>query len=431
MTQSIVDAGSRKRTWFLLGTGLVGGLFMALIVLVRSASWAGPALANGLRSVLGDRPVTRLEELVAATEDRWLRWTQHGVRPRSLREASPAAEPLPALTAQPLPLPRAPAASLVPEAPPPVVDAGIVAAGKDAGRAALPSARHQRFVPEPVPPPFPEVAAEGDGNWEPVPDPERPGEEALLYRTLLHPDPERTYAELFVVVMPLADIDLRVVPGTEEPASDNPEVERLAGRGLIAPADEPLLLGAFNGGFMARHGHHGMWVDGVAIVPLQPGLCTIQRDPAGQIGIASWRAVDQTESGAWYRQTPPCMVERGQLHPGLANPETRKWGATLEGETVIRRSAIALSRAGDQLFVAVSNATTAPALALGMQRAGGWTVAQLDVNWSFPRFLMFPRNHAGEREAAPLFHGFLFERDEMLRRPAPRDFFYVVRRSPG
>jgi hypothetical protein len=125
------------------------------------------------------------------------------------------------------------------------------------------------------------------------------------------------------------------------------------------------------------------------------------------------------------------MVEQGQLHPGLANPETRKWGATLEGETVIRRSAIALNRAGDQLFVAVSNATTAPALALGMQRAGGWTIAQLDVNWSFPRFLVFPRNQAGEREAAPLFRGFLFERDEMLRRPAPRDFFYVVRRSPG
>jgi hypothetical protein len=125
------------------------------------------------------------------------------------------------------------------------------------------------------------------------------------------------------------------------------------------------------------------------------------------------------------------MLEQGVLHPGLANPEARSWGSTLEGETVIRRSALALSRAGDRLYVGVSNYTTARALALGMQSAGGWTVAQLDVNWSYPKFLVFPRDDAGQRHAATVFRGFLFERDEMLRQPSPRDFFYVVRRPPA
>jgi hypothetical protein len=50
------------------------------------------------------------------------------------------------------------------------------------------------------------------------------------------------------------------------------------------------------------------------------------------------------------------------------------------------------------------------------------------VNWSYPRILTFPRDGAGVRHAATVFTGFLFNRDEMLRRPSQRDFFYVVRR---
>jgi hypothetical protein len=165
----------------------------------------------------------------------------------------------------------------------------------------------------------------------------------------------------------------------------------------------------------------------VELLPLQAGLCTISE--AGALRIATWRRSDLVAPGAWYRQTPPCMLERGMLHPGLANPESRKWGATLEGETVIRRSALALDRTGEIVYVGVSNATTARALALGMQSAGAWTVAQLDVNWSYPRFLLFPKDSAGVRHAQTLFKGFLFEPEQMLHEPSPRDFFYVTRRS--
>jgi hypothetical protein len=174
-----------------------------------------------------------------------------------------------------------------------------------------------------------------------------------------------------------------------------------------------------------------MFVGGVELVPLRAGLCTIAGSESGALQIASWRRSDVLEPGAWYRQTPPCMLERGVLHPGLANPESRKWGATLEGETVIRRSALALDRSGEIAYVGVSNATTARALALGMQSAGAWTVAQLDVNWSYPRFLLFPRDGSGVRHAQTLFKGFLFQPEEMLREPSPRDFFYVTRRGSG
>jgi hypothetical protein len=171
-----------------------------------------------------------------------------------------------------------------------------------------------------------------------------------------------------------------------------------------------------------------MLTGGVTLVPLRDGLCTISGDTAPGVRIGTWRHGDVIEPGAWYRQTPPCMLEDGVLHPGLANPASRKWGATLEGETVIRRSALAVDREGRRIYVGVSNFTTGRALALGMQSAGGWAVAQLDVNWSYPKILIFPRDVAGIRRATSIFEGFLFHRDEMLRRPSERDFFYAVRR---
>jgi hypothetical protein len=218
------------------------------------------------------------------------------------------------------------------------------------------------------------------------------------------------------------------VAGTEEPESDNPDVSLLEPRGLIATADEPALLAAFNGGFRTRHGHYGMITSGVTLVPMREGMCTIAGDASGHLAIGSWKRGSALDSGTWYRQTPPCMVERGTLHPGLADPASRKWGATLEGETVIRRSALGVDRSGKQMFIGISNSTTARALGLGMQRAGAETVAQLDVNWSYPKILIFPRDAAGTRHAVSLFEGFLFEPDEMLRKPSPRDFFYIVRR---
>lgn len=96
---------------------------------------------------------------------------------------------------------------------------------------------------------------------------------------------------------------------------------------------------------------------------------------------------------------------------------------------MIRRSAIGLDAAGKVLFIGVSNDTTARALALGMQHAGASNVAQLDVNWSYPKILVFPRAASGRRIAQSVFKGFVFRSDDYIARPAPRDFFYVIRRA--
>jgi hypothetical protein len=65
-----------------------------------------------------------------------------------------------------------------------------------------------------------------------------------------------------------------------------------------------------------------------------------------------------------------------------------------------------------------------------MHHAGAVSIAELDVNWSYPKFLVYQRNAAGELEASTLFSGFVFDKDEYVRKRAPKDFFYVIRRTP-
>jgi hypothetical protein len=121
------------------------------------------------------------------------------------------------------------------------------------------------------------------------------------------------------------------------------------------------------------------------------------------------------------------------LHPGILYVSgNRKWGATLDGETVIRRSGIGLNAARDILYVAISNHTNAKVFAKGMHHAGAITVAQLDVNWSYPKFVLFQsKTPGGPRKAVPLASGFEFSEDEYIRQKARRDFFYLVRKPDG
>jgi hypothetical protein len=417
----------RKRTLLLGGLTLIGALGAAGVLAVHHVPQAGPLVANSLRSVIGIRAVARLEEIAASAEDSVMRWQNE--RPRSLSDMSPTIVGADVARQSPAALPVAPLATITTAGVTSVTEPLSSAPDMSSVSAPVVAPLVAAAVPASIAPPYPEVAAPGDGVWIPVPDPERPAEPAVMYKTLLHPDPERPYTELFIVSMPSAQVKLTSVPGTEEPASENPAAAALPGRGLIPADQRNELLAAFNGGFRAEHGHHGMMVNGVTLLEPRSDMCTTAgyEDGSLQIGTFS-RLAALPQKPLWYRQSPRCMVEQGALHPGLRDPNARGWGATLEGETVIRRSAIALSQDGERLFVAVTNFTTARALAMGMRAAGGWNVAQLDVNRSFPKFLLFPRDEAGKRHAVSLFQGFLYEAEEMIEEPNPRDFFYLVRR---
>ena len=120
-------------------------------------------------------------------------------------------------------------------------------------------------------------------------------------------------------------------------------------------------------GFMAEHGHWGMRVDGVTVLEPKPYGCTVAMLDDGTLKIRTFSELGPDAARVkWYRQTPPCMLEQGKMHPKLDNPDAKAWGATLSGATIIRRSAIGLDASGRTMFIALGNSTNARALALAM-----------------------------------------------------------------
>src|SRR5690606_971917 len=174
-----------------------------------------------------------------------------------------------------------------------------------------------------------------------------------------------------------------------------------------------------------------MKIDGITLVDPKAKACTLAKYEDGRLGIGPWTALSQDEPRMlWYRQAPNCMYVDGEMHPLLKASNVRHWGATLDGETVIRRSAVGMAEEGNTLYVGISNHTTARVMAEGMRHAGATTVAQMDVNWSYPKFVLYePKGKAGKLIATALVEGFEFSDDEYIRSRSMRDFFYLTRKS--
>jgi hypothetical protein len=350
-------------------------------------------IADTLRATVGSENVTHLEELVANVEDRTRLLVGNG-SVRGLADAIP--EEAAALPGQPLP--------------------------------AVSSTGATAFHPRDVKPMFANVASPDDGRWQAV---AVAGASApVIYRTILHPDAQRSYAELFVFALDLKSVQVHAAAGSVEPKSVALKNGVVKDAGLVRDEHAAQVVAAFNGGFKAEHGQYGMMVDGVELLAPKSTSCTVAGGGSDSLRIGTWANLESAKgSFGWWRQTPPCMVENGELHAGLRSDKSTSWGATIEGSTVIRRSAIGVDASGSTLFVAISNATTARALATGMQHAGAHQVAQLDINYSYPKFLLYRADGASnERSAMTAVKGFLYDKDDYVRRASTRDFFYVTLR---
>ncbi len=390
----------RVLVWLLgISATLLGLTYWA----VHRFEWAGPLVANTLRAIIGVDNVARLEDLVYAAEDRVNRLTRQNEKPQAHWQ-------VPATAA----------------APAPPLPSAAPAGNDDAPRLAP----FKLQDPGPAPKAW---AAPGDGKWVPMLDPRRPGEPPYMLKTLLHPDGGRSWAEVFVVAIDLRRVRLYAVAGSREPAADSPEGEKYQRTAVIPSEHEAELLAAFNGGFMTEHGGYGMKVDGVTLVKPKPNACTIAVYNDDSVRIAPWKELAAEEgSMRWLRQAPECMWSGDKLHPGLQGGKGLKWGATLDGDTVIRRSAVGLNAARDVLFVSITNHSTARVLADGMHHCGAVDVAQLDVNWSYPKFVTFePNGEDTQRNAVALADGFEYSPDEYVRKKQRRDFFYLMRKDTG
>lgn len=374
----------------------------ALWVAVHEVPWLGPALAEGARSLVGPGPVAALEDATYGVADR-VRLLVGGEdeKPKTYWD-----EPAPE-----------------------------VAAGPTKAASVVEGDGPRPLAPMPAKPPFDEVAATSDGHWLAVAPPGS-REPVAMWKTLIHPDPKRPFAAVAVVAIDRHAIELHVAPGTDEPKA--PQIPTVVRTGLVPQKEQPLLVAAFNGGFRAMHGNYGMMAGGITFIPPRDIACTVAFFGPGKskkadddLTIETWSKIaDRREEMTAFRQTPPCLVEGGEPNPGLLSEFNRNWGATVGGDTIIRRSAIGLSKDRRHLFYALGDAVTAQSIGRAMQVVGAHDAAQLDVNYSYPRFVLFEQNPNGSPIAtSPIVPDVKFNPTDYVVGAQQRDFFYLTRRK--
>jgi len=386
----------RRLLWLAGGTVVgVAGLWTA----IHEIPGFGPALADGARSLLGPAAVAWAEDFAYGVADDINQARYSGDAPKTYWDA--------------------------PTAVPAVASAE---ASGSVGAAASASAAPVEPPPPAFEPPHPTVASEADGKWIPMVD--ATGGPPAMYKSLVHPDPKRSFAAVALVAIDRKRIDVHLVAGKTEPSSLAVPMDK---RPAVVPADDQIdLVAAFNGGFKAIHGHWGMMLDGTTYVVPRETACTIALMKDGAVKVGTWKDMAATEGDMrWYRQTPPCLVEGGATHPALEVEYAKGWGATVSGETVIRRSAIGVDATGRYLFFGLGDALTAQSLSRAMKAAGARDAAQLDVNYAYPRFLVYERGAAGEAPKAKsaIIPDIKFRPAEYVGEPALRDFFYLTRKK--
>jgi phosphodiester glycosidase len=365
-------------------------LGISLWVGVNRIPWLGPAIAEGLRSVLGPAAVAWLEDVAYGLEDRVNVW-RHGE-----------------------------------DAPTTFWDVPAVVPARDPAPGEPPA-----FTPPLATAPFPKVATPADGVWVPIADPADPAAPPRMFKTMIHPDERRPFAVLAVVAIDMHAFDLHLMAGTTEPLSQRIQIKDRPGK--VPPVEAPYLFAAFNGGFRATHGQYGMLLDGIEYLPPRDFACTFASYKDGSFKIGTWSDIKaDKEQMVYYRQTPPCLVEAGDVHKLLHYNEYAKgWGATVSGDTIIRRSAIGLDAEHKILFYALGDAMTASSLARGIKAAGAHDAAELDVNYSYPRLLFYEK---GDKEGGPfavsaIIADIKFSKYDYVGQASERDFFYLLRKG--
>jgi len=147
----------------------------------------------------------------------------------------------------------------------------------------------------------------------------------------------------------------------------------------IGPAEAPILVAAFNGGFESATGAGGFEVAGTTLVPLVTGNASLVIDANGAAHVGIWGQglPAPGEQVVSVRQNLAPLVANGQPSAQIANISA--WGATLGGGSVVARSALGQDAAGNLLFAAGMQALPSD-LANALIDCGVVNAMQLDIN---------------------------------------------------
>ena len=99
-----------------------------------------------------------------------------------------------------------------------------------------------------------------------------------------------------------------------------------------------------------------------------------------------------------FRQTPPCLLEGGVVHPELkTETQSRTWATAEDGRVDVRRSALGLDTAQKTLFYAMAEWSTPKNLADALLAAGVASAMAQSVDLWLICSLAGPRGAAAEQ----------------------------------
>jgi hypothetical protein len=307
-------------------------------------------------------------------------------------------------TASPPTAPTAPAAGTAP---------AVSAAAPDAATQALPA-------PTAVPSPAATPVA-GEGQWRPIDQAAagRPG----MFATLIRPDAVHTSVLDAVVWIDPHVVRLRQYPGAKLPGSpwDRPD--------HIAPADQPSLIAAFNGGARLVDSRGGMILGGQQIAPMRDGAATLMIDPNGIPTIGQWgRDIHAGQPMDSARQNLDLIVDAGAPVPNLLTDPNRRWGFTgPANKSAVWRSGAGITADGALIWVG-GPGLTVETLAETLVRAGAVRGMQLDINQDWVQLNTYTTGSDGQVSGTKMLSGMRHTGNRWLTDDS-RDFIAVLARN--
>ena len=250
----------------------------------------------------------------------------------------------------------------------------------------------------------------------------------MMAQALLSQDPQRPYAAIALVRIDLSRLQLHMMPGYLEPSHDGNILKAIPNVGMIPLPDQSHLIAAFNGGFKAVNGHYGMMVNGLTLLPPQPGLATLAVYRDGHVNIGAWEGgISPTPDLVAFRQNCPLIVQNGQLNQMVNVVNYVMWGNTIGNQDITWRTGVGITKDSRFLIYAVGNGASVQTLAQALLNAGAYNAMQLDINQHYAHFAAYQStgNSASPLKAVQLLDQ--MESDPSLYlTPHSRDYFYLT-----
>ncbi|HQU00719.1 MAG TPA: hypothetical protein PLG60_09470 [Acidimicrobiales bacterium] len=177
--------------------------------------------------------------------------------------------------------------------------------------------------------------------------------------------------------------DLALYPGYQGPGptslSRGPEEVPLNARSR--------LLATFNAGFYESDARAGFYTNRTLYYPMLAGLATVLRYRDGRVDVVTWHGGARPPANVLMaRQNLSLLVDRSRPTP--ASALNARWGLTLHGAPAVWRTALGVDAAGNLIYAAAANQTSA-SLASLMVSLHAVRAMELDINPEWPIFVTY------------------------------------------